>query len=305
MLPAMRALPPDSHAIARKQHGLLTTRSLAAAGFQRREIELRIARGDWQRLSARVIAMHSQPCDRMASLWAAALHYELCGLAGASVLELHGMPAPHDLRIHLVGPPAGRGAPLPGVILHTSEHCEVSGSPAATRLALAVLQALRWARSDRQAAFQATWAIQRRLVTLDDLLATDAALLKSPGTATMRRRLHMLEPGIQSINELDFAKACRSRGLPEPLRQTPRKDSQGVWRYVDVEFRVSDRVLIVEIDGMHHLDFAVHIDDQWRANELSLQGATVLRIPALALRLAPEMFFEQIARWLESRRAAA
>lgn len=305
MLGHMRSLPPEIISMSHAQRGLLSTKSLAEAGFQRREIELRIARGDWQRISESVIALHAQPIDRGCELWAAALHFERCGLAGSSALELHGLPAPHDLRIHVIGPPAGRRPPLPGLVLHTSEHCDLVGSPATVPLSLAVLQALRWARTDRQAAFQSTWALQRGLVTIEGLRALNAALLKSPGSATMRRRLSMLEPGIHSINELDFAKACRARGLPEPLRQQPRRDSRGVMRYVDVEFRFNGQSLIVEIDGMHHLQFAVHLHDQWRANEITLQGSSVLRIPALALHVAPDMFFDQIRRGLEGLRAAA
>ena len=98
--------------------------------------------------------------------------------------------------------------------------------------------------------------------------------------------------------ESDFAQECRRRGLPEPARQQQRRDSHGRVRYTDAEFRLYGRVLVVEIDGLGHLAADVYLNDQWRANELLMQGAPVLRIPALALRVDPEPFFEQLQRAL-------
>ena len=107
------------------------------------------------------------------------------------------------------------------------------------------------------------------------------------------------------MSEHDFAAECRARGLPEPVRQRARRDANGNVRYTDVEFVVNGESLVVEIDGMHHLEASTWVDDQLRANEISLQDARVLRIPAIALRLAADVFFDQIARGLALLRAAA
>ena len=302
----MRRLTEDLLEIRSTQSGLLTHAQLTNAGFRRREIDSRIAGGDWRRVTERVVSTNGLPIERMTMIWAAALHFEGCGLAGSSVLEFLGMPAPHDGRIHLIGPPTGRQPPMPQVIVHTNVGFELGQAlPPRVNADLAVAQALRWATSDRQAVFHATWAIQRRLLRLDQLEALGRELPKSPGSALMRRRIQLLDPGIHSIPEYDFANQCRVRGLPEPERQQQRLDSRGRRRYTDVEFIVAGQRLVVEIDGYAHLETSVHLDDQWRANEIALQGAPVLRLPALALRLDPDAFFSQLRRALDQMHRAA
>lgn len=128
-----------------------------------------------------------------------------------------------------------------------------------------------------------------------------------PMSSTMkaaRAIVCMLDDGVHSMHEFDFLKECRRRGLPEPRRQRARKDSTGRTRYTDFEFEVNGRALVVEIDGVGHLDADVHIDDQWRANEMVMQDAKVLRIPGLALRIHPEPFFVQLERTLDAMRRA-
>ncbi|MCD6639669.1 MAG: DUF559 domain-containing protein, partial [Nocardioides sp.] len=95
--------------------------------------------------------------------------------------------------------------------------------------------------------------------------------------------------------ELDFARLCRERGLPEPDRQVVRKGRSGRY-YLDVCWE-SWRV-VVEIDGIHHTWAQAVVDDALRHNEVTLQDAVVLRLPVLGLRVATDEFFEQIERAL-------
>jgi hypothetical protein len=290
-----------TQSLARQQHGLLTIRQLADDGFRSRRVNRLIEQGYWARVSSVVVAVHSQPLTRVGRLWAASLHYERCGLGGPSVLELFTMPQPHDGHIHVVGSRAGRTSPMPGCVQHTSIDCRLTDAgPLRVSIDLAVLQALGWAHSDRQAVFYATWAIQRGLVELEGLYAVADPFLKSRPGKLARMRLSLIKPGVHSVNEFDFARECTRRGLPEPMRQRQRRDASGKLRYTDVEFRLGSRNLVVEIDGLGHLDTSVRVDDQFRANELTLQGDVVVRIPAVALRTDPEPFFQQIARALNS-----
>ena len=264
----MRNLSPETRAIAEHQSGLLTIRQLADDGFRARRVGQLVTHGHWARVSSVVVAVHAQPLTRLARLWAAAIHFERCGLAGPSVLELAGMPEPHDGRIHVVGTRAGRLPPMSGCTQHTSIALQLADAlPPRVSFELAVMQALAWAQTDRQAVFFATWAIQGGLVQLEDLHALSDPLLKSrPGKVALLR-LSLIEPGIHSVNEFDFAKECAKRGLPTPVRQRLRRDSAGKSRYTDVEFDLGSRKLIVEIDGLGHLDTATRVDDQLRANE--------------------------------------
>ncbi len=126
-----------------------------------------------------------------------------------------------------------------------------------------------------------------------------------PGSAAVRRRMSLLIPGTHSVHELDFARGCRARGLPEPVRQRKRLDSEGRRRYTDAEFNVAGRTLVVEIDGLQHLDRAVRMDDDWRGNELVIQGTPVLRVSTLALRVEPDRVYAQLQRALQQLRRAA
>ena len=52
--------------------------------------------------------------------------------------------------------------------------------------------------------------------------------------------------------------------------------------------------LVVEIDGIQHAWAENVVADALRQNAISIDGDTVLRIPVLGLRLAPDDFLDQI-----------
>ena len=297
----MRSLPPTLVQLAKTQAGVLTTTTLAAAGLRRRDIELRVRRGEWQWLTPNVVLIQATPPPRIAHLIAAALHYDHCVLGGSSALETWGLPAPFDGRIHLVGPHAGRLPPLQGVVLHSAKGLPAP-APSETRVEplRAVVQALTWGASRRVAIFQALWAIQHGLVSFEAVQTAVREVKRSPGSAELRKRFAAIEPGVHSMPEFDFAAMCNKRGLPTPQRQRQRRDASGRNRYIDVEWTAGGRTLVVEVDGIGHLEAAVQLDDQRRANELALQGAVVIRVPALALRVDPEPYLLQVERALRA-----
>jgi len=108
--------------------------------------------------------------------------------------------------------------------------------------------------------------------------------------------------GAHSLGELDFARWCRRRGLPEPTRQQV-KTLRGGRVYLDVEW--ADVGLVVEIDGGHHALALNPVADALRQNEVTLTRRAVLRIPVVGLRLAPDAFLDQVARGLSLRAGAA
>jgi hypothetical protein len=173
-----------------------------------------------------------------------------------------------------------------------------------TSVDVALVYAISLARTHREATFFTTWALQRGLATVESVDNAVEHLPLRRGRVRVREVLAAISPGVHSMHEFDFARECIRRGLPEPVRQQLRRDAEGRNRYTDVEFRVGNRTLVVEIDGIGHLDTEVRLDDQWRENELVLQGAVVLRIPGLALRMEPDRYFAQIKRALTQLRAA-
>lgn len=115
--------------------------------------------------------------------------------------------------------------------------------------------AAAWARTDREAAFVVISALQQRLAEAGRLIAV------AQGNRSLHRRRLIIRcareysDGIQSLNELDFARICRRYGLPEPMRQTIRYDKAGKCRWIDVEFTTEvGRTVLVEVEGLHHLD---------------------------------------------------
>lgn len=303
----VRALPTELEPIARTQSGALTHRQLTACGWRKRDVDRYIKAGLWQRVSSRVIATYATPLQRPTALWAAAIHHDRVGLTGAAALECEGLEAARDGRIDLLGPRGTRLAPFDGcqITLAPAPEFRVTTGPPRTSVAESVARASGKARSDRQATFFIIWAIQRRLVTIDEIHAAVERLPRSPAMVAALRALRLVDPGVHSMHEFDFARECRRRGLPTPQRQVRHVDSRGNSRYTDVEFRVGARVLVVEIDGVGHTNPEVRADDEWKENELRLQGAVVLRINGLTLRRDPNPFFEQLMRALQALKRGA
>lgn len=276
-------------------------------GVDPRIADRRRRAGLWHRISANVYATQPHPIDRRATLIAASLHYPHLALTGTAALELAGLPAPQSQRIDLIGPRGGRQEPFPHCVVHTSRDGVTFGQrqPDAVSSTLATVHAIAWAHTRRQAVFYATWSMQRGLATVEGLRTEIAVKPNSSIFKAAAGVIALLDEGVHSIHEFNFLTECRRRGLPEPIRQRQRTDSRGRTRYTDFEFGVRGAVIVVEIDGLGHLETEVHLDDQWRANELTLQGAQVLRIPALALRLDADPFFEQLQRALLALRQRA
>ena len=86
----------------------------------------------------------------------------------------------------------------------------------------------------------------------------------------------------------------RGYGLPQPDRQSVRKDSEGKRRYLDAVWE--EAKVVVEIDGAQHLDTQQYWDDMSRDNDLQIDGYRVLRFPSWLVRHYPEYVAERIRR---------
>ena len=98
----------------------------------------------------------------------------------------------------------------------------------------------------------------------------------------------------KDMSGIDFARLCRARGLPEPVRQEIVKDDKGRI-YLDVRW---DCGLVVEIDGAGHRWGLQVSRDNLRQNGLVIAGNRVLRIDALGLRLFTDKFMAQVMQGL-------
>jgi len=217
-------------------------------------------------------------------------------LDGVSSLLASGLTGFVDERLTVAVPRSSRPYAVAGVRL--TRRREVVRTPRTgvprTPVEVATIRAAGWAVSDRQAALLVCLPIQQRLTS-------PQRLLEQWRNTTRSRRRGLLElvvrdvcDGAQSLGELDFARMCRRRGLPVPLRQGVVACASGRL-YLDVEFAGG---LVVEIDGGHHQRALAPVDDALRQNALTLGRKLVLRIPVLGLRLAADAFLDQVEQGL-------
>jgi very-short-patch-repair endonuclease len=283
--------------LANVQDGVISRRQLYAAGLTRWQItaELRAAR--WRAHGRQTIAVHTGELIGRAPYWRAAFEAgPRAAIDGVSALCLAGLQGWETIAIRVSVPRGARVPRLRDAVVRQTRRLRADdvvpvGVPR-VRVDVAAIRAALWATSDRQAATLLAMTVQQRLATAE---AVGAALLQ----VRRDKRRRLLEAivldllgGAHSMGEIDFARECRRRGLPAPTRQVVRKTATGKV-YLDV--RWDDFRVVVEVDGAQHLLVEQHIPDALRQNRVAIAGDTVLRLPVLGLRVAPDEFFAQIA----------
>jgi hypothetical protein len=292
------AAPVDDDAMLamlRRQRGIVTWRQ---ARRYRSPAALRhqVKSGRWRRVHRGVLAAQPGPLGIEQRHWVGLLaagadrHPGQVGLGGWSALWAWGLDGLEPTTVHLLIPHRSRVSLPPGCVAHrTLEFPDlVQTHPALLPTSppeRAVLDAAAWARSDDEARLIVAASFQQRLVTLAELHRTAASL------PNRRRRRLVLSVaadcagGAHSLGELDLLAVCRRARLPVPARQVAVRDRRGRRRYLDAVFEPWG--VVVEVDGIHHLDVARQWDDARRSNALELDGYLVLRYPAHVVRARP------------------
>jgi very-short-patch-repair endonuclease len=290
---------------AHEQDGIMTRPQLYAVGLTRSEVRANVRAGRWRRVGRQCICIHRGPLSasarhRVAVLEAGPRAY----LDGASALVEAGLK---NFKVESVRVSVPRGARvyrrLPGVDIRQTRRWQaddvaaVGGVPRA-RPPVAAVRAGLWARTDREAALVLTMSVQQGVVSAEEIALEMLRVRRDKRRAYVHGVLHDLLDGVRSLGELDVARECRRRGLPEPTRQVLRRTGNGTY-YLDVYWE--QWKLVVEIDGIQHSWAQQVVGDAIRQNSLALRGDTVLRLPLLGLRVAPDEFFAQIEDALVSR----
>ncbi|HEX2896217.1 MAG TPA: hypothetical protein VHO29_19595 [Marmoricola sp.] len=287
----------------------MSRRQLYSLGYTRWEVKAQVKAQRWQRISDQVLAVHTGGLTQEGLHWAAVFQGgPRAHLDGASALLASGLTRFTVERVRVSVPRGARVRRTRDFDIRqtrrwSSDDVLTTGVPR-TRTEVAAVRAALWARSDRQATLILTMVVQQGLCTAE-LLAQAAVRIKRD----RRRRLLQvvvldLLGGARSLGEIDVARACRRRGLPEPSRQVLRRD--GAHRYyLDVYW--DDWGVVLEIDGIHHTWAENVVGDALRQNAVVIGGSTVLRLPLLGLRTQPDSFFDQVRDALQAagwRRAA-
>jgi len=283
------------------QGRVLTRRQLYALGLTRAEVRWHIRVGRWQAFGAHCVVTHNGPFDDELRHWVAVIEGgPRAVIDGDSAMVLGGLEHYEARRIRVSVPRGARirhrGAPIKVNVRQTrrwrptDRDAAASGVPR-TRFALATVRAAMWAASDRQATLLMLMAVQQGRTTPDRLAVELLDVRWDRRLGLMHGVLMEMVGGIRSLGELDFVEGCRSRGLPEPESQTLHQANNGTF-YLD--FRWPRYRVVVEVDGIQHTWISEVVADALRQNSVTLEGDTVLRLPAVGLRLCPDEFFAQV-----------
>jgi very-short-patch-repair endonuclease len=295
--------------LAARQDGVVSRQQATALGLDRWAVTHEIEQGRWRAHGVHSFATHrlelGDAARMQVALWEAG---DCAALDGATSLKVAGLKNWTE-RIHLICPWPNGGRSWDGSFVHNSrlwnpDDFVVTDGMKRTRNDVATVRAAMYARTDRAAATVMAMSVQQRLTTGDRVLQEALRVNRHKRRLLILDVAHDIADGAQALSELDFAKLCRRRGLPEPSRQVVRRGPRGRV-YLDVYW--DDFKVVIEIEGVHHDAPENSIDDCLRQNSLTISRESVLRIPVLGLRTCPAPFMDQVEQALIAagwRRAA-
>jgi very-short-patch-repair endonuclease len=277
--------------------GVASRDALQAVGLSYVDIRTEIRAGRWKRHGLQTVATHTGPLDPVARRWRAIWETgtRVAALDGVTALQVAGLKNFADEQVHVSVLHTASVKRLADVRLHKvirrlPDELAVSEVPR-TRPEVAALRAASWAMSDRQAALVLLMTVQQRLATPQRMLEVASRMPGRQRRGFVKRVLLDAAVGVQSLGELDFARMCRVRGLPEPSRQVVRRGPRGRI-YLDVRWEASR--LVVEIDGAQHREGLNATADNLSRNAVTLDNDRVLRIDLVGLRLYEDEYLQQV-----------
>ncbi len=294
---------PDLARLLRSQSGVATLDQLVACGLTRHEVAAQVAGHRWQRIGDRCVLTHNHVPTREQLRWLAVLDYRVpAALAGCTALEVAGFRyfgREFEL-VHVVIPRGAAYRRLAGVKVHESRRFTVRdivhlhGCPV-TPLPRAALDAAAWQPFPRYAAGLLAAVVQQRICDAEDLAHELRFVGRIRHKQTMRLTIQDVAGGAEALSELDVAALCRTFGICPPDRQVVRIDPAGRRRYLDCEWRLPDgSVVVLEIDGAHHMDERHWAADMKRDRREVVRGRRVIRCTAYEARHEPDSIAEDL-----------
>ena len=297
---------PGLRALVRRQAGVVSRSQLAALGVTDGHIRSHIAARRWRTVSGTLVVTHLGPLTLEARHWPAVLGAPEDSVLGAhTALTVLGLSGWERDRVHLVVARGAKVAPQPWLVVHESRRLRdadvrrIRGLPFHS-VERAAVDAAAWQPSWRTAAGLMAAVVQQRLTTVEKMHAVLDDVGAVAHRKVMRAALADIAGGADSLAEIDLARLCRVAAIPEPTRQAVRLDARGRRRYLDAVWELGGgRRLVVEVDGVGHLERERWYDDLLRDAEIGADPTTVrIRIPAMAARHEPERVVAIIRRHL-------
>jgi len=280
---------------------LTTAAAIQAVGES--AVRWRLSTGRWQRPCRGVVITHSGPVSDDEELWVA-VHAAgpRAVLGGLTAARLGGLSGFTGRAIHVLVPASCQvRVALPRLVAHRSRALTTADvhplrQPPRTRIARSLLDAAAWSRTDDGARALLAAGVQQRLTRPDQIAGLLGRFPTIRRHALIASTLADISGGAQALSELDFCRLTRRYRLPEPDRQAVRRDEAGRRRWLDAYW--DQACLVVEVDGLWHMEAAAWWADMYRENDLTLGGLRVLRFPAFAVRDHPSAVAGQLRRAL-------
>lgn len=295
-------LPTAVKHLAERQDAVVSRDDLLHAGVDAAVLRDEILSGRWQRAGPRAVVLHNGPLTTQQELWVALV--TTCAtavLAGPTAAQASGLRGFATEEIHVCVAKGAHVRHMPGVRVHVlrrlrEEDVDALTSPPRTRTPVSVIDTALWRTHARGATAVVAAAVQQGLASPGQLREVMHRVRRHPHRRPILLALADVEMGAQALSEIDFARLCRSAGLPEPSRQRVRMDPTGKRRYLDVEW---DKFgLVVEVDGAHHMKLEVWSEDLTRQNEEVIDGRRVLRFSSITVRTEEPRVVSQLRRAL-------
>jgi hypothetical protein len=287
-------------------HVLDTTTVLGYLTYS--ELRWKLQSGRWQKPARGILVAHSgaltqQQAVRVGALWGGARSV----VAGLTAAWLGGFTGFGDRKpvterpVFLLVPHGWNARPrIDGLRIVPrysrtlrAEDVQPVREPRRTRMGRSLIDAAQWMATDRGAMAVLAAGVQQRLIRVTDLAAVVATYSRLRRRQLITGALDDIAGGAQALSELDFTrKVVRRHGLPEPDRQMARRDKRGRRRWIDVAW--DEWKVLVEIDGAQHMEVLEYWDDMDRDNDFTIEGYRLLRFPAWAVRLHPDVVAAKI-----------
>ena len=298
-------LTAPARALLRGQRHVVATWQGRGVGLTPRTMRRAVRSGAWSPISGRTfLALDAAP-DQAQRRVAGALQLGPCAqLAGLAALAEQGWSGDPGDAVDVIVPrgvkASGRKLPLWLRVHERDGRADAPGVVPLVAPAPSVVDAVGWARTDREAMFIVVSALQQRTTVPAALLRVVAVRPQARRAGLIREVAQEFTGGSSSMGELDLVRGCRRRGLPEPQRQRRRRDADGGARYVDAEFRAADGVpVLVEVDGAGHHTAQGRLRDVRRQRSILVpDGARFLSVTPWELRYEPDSFYEDLKRAL-------
>lgn len=285
----------------------MTREQLHRLGLGHDAVASRTAQGVWREIGPRVVVLHTGLLTPSQRRWAGALHVgDGAVLAMATAAELGGLRGFEAPTVHIAIRHSREVSrlehPLVTVAVHQTRHPDdhvvLSGPHRRHDIARAAVELASQSSSEGRSRAVIAAVVQQRLARPAHLLEILECWTTLPRRRLIRETIHDVEGGAQSLPELDFARACRRAGLPEPTRQQRVRRSGGSW-YLDNDF--TPWLVTVEINGVQHRELlAAEADDRRRAG-LQVLGRLVVDISSWTVRHQPQVAVLRTAEALLSR----